>query len=111
MYVVAPVYGAEHLLRLLVKLPEPVPPTGETLGYSSNTIIKIQSWLLGCVHVSDAIMPTHVVIAVNGAEHLLHAPLRALPGAPEEQLQLLLQRMEHLLVYLQHHVLCPLTPP
>ncbi|KAF6259217.1 MRG-domain-containing protein [Scenedesmus sp. NREL 46B-D3] len=44
------VYGAEHLLRLFVKLPELLPPT----------------------------------------------------GAPEEQLQLLLQRVEDLLVYLQH---------
>uniref|UniRef100_A0A383VIF0 Uncharacterized protein n=1 Tax=Tetradesmus obliquus TaxID=3088 RepID=A0A383VIF0_TETOB len=44
------VYGAEHLLRLFVKLPELLPPT----------------------------------------------------GAPEEQLQLLLQRMEDVLVYLQH---------
>jgi hypothetical protein len=31
------VYGAEHLLRLFVKLPELLPPTGGTLGYSSNT--------------------------------------------------------------------------
>lgn len=82
------VYGAEHLLRLFVKLPELLPHTGE-LAICAAIVPLLRG------------MTKHVGVLVRKLLFVCRHHRHSAADVPEDQLQLLLRRVEDVLTFLQ----------